>query len=75
LARAIAGVALLTFEDHILSKLLRAGILVEVRAAGSPKYKLGVPLAAVADALATCKGSFEQFLKIAGEKSYSKSAK
>ncbi len=63
------------FEDHVLPKLLRAGILVEVRAAGTPRYKLGVPLAAVAETLAMCKGSFEHFLRAAGEKSYARLVK
>jgi hypothetical protein len=55
------------FEHDVLPKLLRAGILVDARPSAAKKYKLGVPLAAIADALAKCKGSFAEFLKLVME--------
>jgi hypothetical protein len=53
------------FVDHLLPRLLRAGILDEVRVGGSDKYKLGVSLLRIADALSRCKGSSDAFLRIA----------
>ena len=55
------------FEYQVLPKLLRAGILTEIRGAIA-KYKLAVPLASIADALSMCKGSFETFLSLASPK-------
>jgi uncharacterized protein YjbI with pentapeptide repeats len=56
------------FLDHLLPRLTRAGVLEEVRVASSTKYKIGVSLLKIAEALAGCKGSLAAFLSLAGTK-------
>ncbi len=57
------------FVDSLLPRLLRAGIVVEVKAPGTRKFKLGVPLTSIANALEHCRGSLDEFLRIASSRS------
>jgi hypothetical protein len=52
------------FMDSILPRLLRAGILETTNDKGQ-KYRLGIPLSQIAEALSDCRGSFNSFLELA----------
>jgi hypothetical protein len=53
------------FTDFILPKLLRAGVLENAKNSDrGQKYKLGISLSHIADALADCGGSFNSFLQL-----------
>lgn len=56
------------FQESILPKLLKAGILEEVQGPSDRKYRRAVPVTKIAEALSACNGSFETFLRIAGKK-------
>lgn len=55
------------FIDHILPRLLRAGVIQEVENRGGGdqrRFRVGVSLGAIHDATAAANGGFEQFLRI-----------
>jgi hypothetical protein len=57
------------FIDSILPKLVRFGILEVAKATDKgQKFKMGISLSKVADALTECKGSFTAFLDLASRK-------
>jgi hypothetical protein len=61
------GVKANTFVDRILPDLLRLGVLEQVQylGAGSQRrFKSGVPMSRVQQALAECRGDYGRFLAI-----------
>jgi hypothetical protein len=53
------------FFDVILPRLLKAGIVEELPGRDR-RYRRAVPVVRIADALSSCNGSFESFIRLAG---------
>jgi hypothetical protein len=54
------------FFDNVFPRLLKAGILEEDHMKGV-RYRRAVPVARIAEALSACNGSFERFIRLAGQ--------
>jgi hypothetical protein len=53
--------------DEILPRLLKAGI-IEQQPGRDGRYRRGVPVVKIVDALSECNGSFEGFIRLAGRR-------